>query len=459
MRSINETRRPSMEEENENFSPTENPTREYLNNLKKIDLQKLCRQLGLQKVYQPKQRLIEMLLLAYRTQESTNEDENDNQHATGIINRILKEMEEIKENLAAKDSEINELNLMLKSANVTINRLNDRISTLEERTQHQSASDIIPTPAKNESVLLIGDSNLNEIRLADLGENCKVKTIKDTTIDLTGCWIREKLDLVPSKCIIYCGTNDLKDTENYSSVLDDLGSLITELKHKNEDVDIYICELAPHMNTDIDDRINLYNEKLMEWCSVNGVMFIKTNLSFRLGTGDIDELCYDYEENILDVNLNRYGVLRLLEVINKQCEYMKLNENFKINKRQRKTSDHYNNRQYNRDSYGHFSKGRSLELGQFRHEHRSQYLESSTNNERPTDHRQTFRDLPRRVPYNRNTYYNAENHYEENRNRNGCFNCGEYNHRRSNCRYDHQIRCNNCYEYGHKSRMCNPSSY
>ena len=37
----------------------------------------------------------------------------------------------------------------------------------------------------------------------------------------------------------------------------------------------------------------------------------------------------------------------------------------------------------------------------------------------------------------------------------GCYNCGEFNHQQSNCRYDHKIRCNNCHRYGHKSKLCN----
>ena len=36
----------------------------------------------------------------------------------------------------------------------------------------------------------------------------------------------------------------------------------------------------------------------------------------------------------------------------------------------------------------------------------------------------------------------------------GCYNCGEFNHREANCRFDHKIKCNVCYEYGHKSRLC-----
>ena len=455
MATNNEAPRHPREDADVNTCPTENhymenPTREYFNNLRKVELQKLCRQLGLPKVWQTKQQLVEMLLHAYRDQESTQDECSDKDIPTGIINKILNELEDIKGNLAAKDFEINELNLMLKTAHVTINRLNDRISTLEELVQQQPNPDIRPTQIENELTLLIGDNNLNEVRLADLEENCKVKTIKDTTMDLTACWIREKLDLQLSKCIIYCGTNDLIETENFSSVLDDLGSLITELKHKKENVDIYVCELVPHLNIDINSRINMYNEKLLNWCSVNGVNFIKTNLSFRLGTGDIDEICYNSGGNDSEDNLNRYGVLRLLKIINKQCKYLKPRGNMKPNNRERKTNE-YNSHHYSKGNFGHYDK--RWEPGQFSQVRRS---ESGTFNQRPTERRQTFRDLPRRVPLTRNTYgtrVNADD--DDDRNRRGCFNCGEYNHRRSNCRYDHQIRCNNCYEYGHKSRLCN----
>ena len=75
----------------------ENPTREYFNSFRKIELQKLCRQLGLPKVYQTKQRLAEMLLHAHRTQESTQDEASGTEHSTVLMNKVLKELEEIKE--------------------------------------------------------------------------------------------------------------------------------------------------------------------------------------------------------------------------------------------------------------------------------------------------------------------------------------------------------------------------
>ena len=42
--------------------------------------------------------------------------------------------------------------------------------------------------------------------------------------------------------------------------------------------------------------------------------------------------------------------------------------------------------------------------------------------------------------------------------RRGCYNCGEFNHRQSMCRFDHRVKCSVCHAFGHKSRLCNQYS-
>ena len=96
--------------------------------------------------------------------------------------------------------------------------------------------------------LLIGDSNLGEILPSDLDDNCLIRTLQGATIDFTGCWIKEDLDWIPSKCIIYCGIHDLMDGINSIAVLDNLGSLISDLRVKNESMKILVCELVPSLN-------------------------------------------------------------------------------------------------------------------------------------------------------------------------------------------------------------------
>ena len=253
------------EQQNCNLPSLENPTRDFLlKNFTVLELRKQCRHLGVPKMWVKKEELVEMILRS--TQSSSYERAADTQESDpqtmDLLRSICQELDDIKGNMAKKDSEIEELNEMLKKAHVTINRLNDRITTLEDQIVHQNADTEMPT---EEKTLLLGDDNLNKVRVSDLKEHCSVKSIKDINMDLLRCWVNERLDIIPTKCIIYCGLNDLTENENTSSILDDLGSLISELKNKNEEIDLYVCELAPSFNENINNKITSFNEKLNQW--------------------------------------------------------------------------------------------------------------------------------------------------------------------------------------------------
>ena len=59
---------------------------------------------------------------------------------------------------------------------------------------------------------------------------------------------------------------------------------------------------------------------------------INTNVSFRIGTGEIDDLCYLQDKNS-NHSLNRYDAIRLLSVLSKQCQYLKLSTSLDTNTR------------------------------------------------------------------------------------------------------------------------------
>ena len=360
-----------------------------------------------------------------------------------LLQRICQELEDVKVNMAKKDSEIGELNEMLKKAHVTINRLNDRITTLEDQIGHQKADTEMPN---EEKTLLLGDDNLNEVRVSDLKEHCSVKSIKDINMDLLRCWVNERLDIIPTKCIIYCGLNDLTENENTSSILDDLGSLISELKNKNEEIDLYVCELAPSFNEDTDDKITNFNEKLNQWSHVNGIKVIKTNLKFKLGTGEIDEMCYETENNEDKIRLNRYGALRLLSIIHKMCDCLGTKEKNQANNNDTTYNQDnfpglYNNNSHIKNSANRRFIGQPFRQRYIRQNEYRRRPEYSTQHQQPVSHQYA----------RRHEYSNGRS---DDRRQSGCFNCGEHNHRQMNCRYDHRLRCNYCYKFGHKSRMC-----
>ena len=110
---------------------------------------------------------------AQREEASSDRDE----HTSDPLVHIQLELVSIKENLIKKDFEIDELNEMLKNAHITINRLNDRITTLEEQISQKSTPNAFHPSV--EKTLLIGDENLTNVRLSDLGTDCSEKTLKE----------------------------------------------------------------------------------------------------------------------------------------------------------------------------------------------------------------------------------------------------------------------------------------
>ena len=428
----------------------ENPTKEFLlNNYKKVELQKRCRHLGLNNIWQTKEKLVNMIM---NTHQSTRDEEDSGDYPRqtdmSFQRRIISELEALKEKLTIKDSEIRELNEMLKTAHVTINRLNDRITTLEEQQMRRRLSTTNQETTEEdprERTLLIGDENLSCVRPSDLGRECSVKTLKDTTMDLTRCWVNEKLNWSPAKCIIFCGKNDIMENDNINDILDNLGSLVFELTNKNENIELFACELVPDIDVEINNKIDSFNEKLQQWTTANGVELIKTNINFKLGSGEIDEICYDVNVATCPT-LNRYGVVRLLKTINKKCKFLELNE-------------HFMNRKNNMKVYESIS---------------DKFIERNLNPDRNTYHERRFQ---RTSLYPTVSRYNQENKkqrpnsagrdfqrirrnhpYVQTSKRQGCYNCGEHNHQQSNCRFDHRIRCNQCFRYGHKNRMCSQNN-
>ena len=165
-----------------------NPTREYFNvNFTKPELQRQCRELGLSKVWVTKDKLIDMLI-AKHTSSVHKASENQAGTQGQISNRnLLNELDEMEDELRKKTTEIEQLNEFLQAANVTINKLSDRLSALEERVQRNERNAIggpilpslPPSQLQGESsngetkgTLLLGDTNLTNLKATDLGDQC-----------------------------------------------------------------------------------------------------------------------------------------------------------------------------------------------------------------------------------------------------------------------------------------------
>ena len=444
----------------ENAPSLENPTREYLlSHFKKTELQKRCLELGITKVWVTKEMLVEMIMEKHRSVSVSGSDRQLHENESGnLIQKILSDIDDLKERLLIKDTQIEDLNDMLKNAYVTINKLSDRVTVLEEQVrqggqEHSQSTTGSTTPQQGnstnpsvrEGTLLLGDTNLTFVRSADLGENCSIRTITDANVDLLKCWVAEKLNWIPTRCILYCGMQDILDDVTANVILDNVGMLISNLKQLYENIEISICQLVPTLREDgLKDKINTYNNQLMEWSSNNGVSVIKTDPSFRLGTGDVDEMCYDVDGDLSGILLNRLGTIRLLTTIKNQCPYFSLCDNWNTMKR------NYDKILTNNDRNNITSKN----------------FVSRVENVQPNRINQNWPRYHRnaQVQYRSRTYeqrdYHGRHRFEDKRNE--WPSLPNSTRQRNNDRvrqhsyssYESRIKCFSCQRYGHKSYVC-----
>ena len=498
--------------ENHDSTPSfQNPTREYLSNCMKTDLQKYCREIGIARVWTTKAELIDLIMARNSSSQSPTSPE-DNTPIPNLYD-IAKSLRELRERENTKDQQIEELQEHLKAAHVTINKLNDRLSTLEEQVNvlqcshvtaaggsQLSPSDTSTTPSSqqpSEGTLLLGDDNLWQAHTSDLDEKCSIRTIRGANVDLVRCWINEKLSWTPRSCILYCGYQDIREGNRTEDIFDGFGSLIACLKQRNENIDINICELAPavgdHM---LDERINNFNIKLADWCQQNGVSIINTNLQFRLGTSEVDQMCFQTNNDNANY-LNRYGIIRLLSIISSQCPSFNLHKNWNdiithassdllqrsnakhriINSRN--TEKHQGNkRQYSPNPMGYRQNTRHIPYTNGDQPHPPTRSRPRANRRPSVNgdthlHRQAYqphhayqphqayqpRQTSQRRRENNGQTYRLNHHFRNSGQayqdrQQPCHNCGEVNHSHLNCRHQFRFKCMKCNGFGHKTRLC-----
>ena len=228
--------------------------------------------------------------------------------------------------LETKDLEIELLDTEMKAAYTTIETLQQRVSELEQQIlKGNKQCNQVVSPPSSVNCLLLGDTNLQRVLRSDLGATCSVKTITGANMDLLRSWVIEKLHRSPSECVIYCGLYDILRDVTPEKILDNLGLLISDLKEKNSDMKISVCQIVPvPMSQETETKIDDYNRHLEKWGESNGVTVIKTVPSFRLGTGDIDDLCFETAKDNELLVLNRIGIIKLLGSIYTQCTNFQL---------------------------------------------------------------------------------------------------------------------------------------
>ena len=175
--------------------------------------------------------------------------------------------------------------------------------------------------------------------------------------------------------------------------------------------------------------------------------------------GDVDVNCYDNNSNISYDNLSRIGAVRLLDAIASSCQGSFVVDNWKEMKQNLHKSINALRKSVtvNEEENGnHFVNHNVRYRGNSKHQD-GHYSSVSYNVKSARNDLANSRNNLNRQRFDGFNYCPGRNGIINNRlmRKRGCYNCGEYNHRQSNCRYDHQLKCNYCYEYGHMSRLCN----
>lgn len=331
----------------------EHPTREFLDkNCLKPDLQKRCRELGIRNIWANKSQLIEMILekvqlepgnmqpnpteigatLTPSTQHqqntATSHEDNDESEELSFMH-VAREIKMIKTKLATKDMEIDLLNTEVRAAYHTIEQLQQRVTELEQGKKGCDTGD-----KHSNTCLLLGDTNLHPISSSDLHHSCWLRTIPGANMDLLKCWVNDKLRKSPSECIIYCGSEDVIEEHSPATVLDNLSSLICNLKEKNNTMNVYVCKVVPYsLQREVREKIEAYNDQLAKWGETNGIPVIDTVPVFTLGTGELDDLCFNEGTDSKCPTLNRLGTIKLLTTINKQCPQLKLCPDWQVKRK------------------------------------------------------------------------------------------------------------------------------
>ena len=75
---------------------------------------------------------------------------------------------------------------------------------------------------------------------------------------------------------------------------------------------IFIYQLAPTtLSEDFQAKTADSNKRLNSWGKSNEICTLKTVLDFKLGNGEVDDMCYDFTRESSVFFFLRYGVVRL----------------------------------------------------------------------------------------------------------------------------------------------------
>ena len=247
---------------------------------------------------------------------------------------------------------------------------------------------------RNKPTLLVGDSILRDIDENKLAKTCVISKSEATTKDIADIIQQDDNDY--SSVIICAGSNDSKKEPFDLDIITSNFKDIIEKATNNvaTAAAVKICSIPPRTDdAGCQEKIDQINKSLEQLATSTGATFVSNDSSFKLNDGEINDgyLLNDGH------HLNRSGCNRLVK-------------NLKLVPK----SGHEKDVTKSRNSY---KSNRSSTVNAYQ---------------------------PRREPKDTKHQWS----------KNGCSNCGEYNHSTSRCRWGEPIVCHECNSAGHKKKFC-----
>ena len=265
---------------------------------------------------------------------------------------------------------------------------------LVNKASEKSIKPVINRRPTTSKTLLIGDSILSGINKKGLNRNVECQSVSGATVDT----LIDKIQIYDLKCfdniVIYVAGNDCadmnSDSGDFEIIEEKYDQLLNQIKHKNADINLYLCSLCPRVNTLVKD----VNDMIERLCADHQGTFIDVHKAFYNKRNQLKVHFYQQRDNI---HLAASGTRGLLGAINSHIDIV---ENFKT------------------CALNHL-RG-SSQYQSYQHEKKQYRLNQSPN----------------------------DNNVER------CFKCGLTNHKTHQCFHKKQVQCFLCKYYGHKDSIC-----
>ena len=333
---------------------------------------------------------------------------------------------------------------------------------------------------QNKKTLLIGDSLLSGVNVKGLKSYVHCQPIPGATINK----VKEKISMYDlnqfKNIIIYCGGNDSAESENPDNFKTAYEQLLQDIRNKNPDCKLYLCNSCPRGDTDTRG----YNIVIKTLAESQGHGFVNVYDAFYDSNDELRTKFYGVRDWI---HLSSPGTRRLLGTIHRAIPIV---EDFRYcaYQQEHKSSANSPNQKTGRNQKnqgGHQQQTNTQRPGNRQPPYRKAATTRQTSQQPSMDERSYYGPSyykPGRRHMTGNNYHYGEqtessdtgnqrqqwgsyndgsqqhedytNEYQQPTQKERCTKCGLTNHTTYECHHKRQLLCYSCKFYGHKDSIC-----